>query len=59
MTRDDAVVQRVRAARRQIVERCGGDRHRLLEWAKRIEAARPERVVSYGPPMRKSQGEAT
>jgi hypothetical protein len=50
MTKDDAVVQRVRAARRRIVERCGGDKHRLLEWAKRIEADRRDRVVTYEPP---------
>ena len=50
MTKDDAVVERVRAARRRIMERCGGDKHRLMEWAKRIEAEHRERLVSYEPP---------
>jgi hypothetical protein len=50
MTKDDAVVERVRAARRRVVERCGGDKHRLLEWAKRIEADRRDRVVAHEPP---------
>ncbi len=45
MSQDDPVVQRVRAARRKIAEQCGHDNHRLLEWARRIEAANPGRVV--------------
>jgi hypothetical protein len=53
MTKDDAVVERVREARRQIVERCGKDKHRLLEWAKRIEATQRNRVVAYEPPSRR------
>ena len=31
MTKDDAVVERVRESRKQIVQQCGGDTHRLLE----------------------------
>ena len=47
MTRDDPVVQRVREARRQIAQRCGLDKHKLLEWAKQIEAQHRDRVVGY------------
>lgn len=50
MTKDDPVVERVRATRRRILERCGGDSHRLFEWAKRIEERHRKRVVSYEPP---------
>jgi hypothetical protein len=53
MTKDDAVVERVREARRRIVERCAGDKRRLLEWAKRIEVARPDRVIAHEPPDRR------
>ena len=48
--KDDPVVERVRAARQRIVERCGGDKHRILELVKRIEANNRQRVVSYEPP---------
>jgi hypothetical protein len=58
MTKDDPVVARVREARRRIVERCGGDTHRLLEWAKRIEATRRDRVVAYEPPARKADDDS-
>ena len=44
---DDPVVERVRAARREIVAECGGDLHTLHEWAKKIEAECPERIVGY------------
>jgi hypothetical protein len=44
---DDAVVERVRAVRRQIVEECGGDIHALFERARKIEAEHPERVRGY------------
>ena len=47
MTHDDAVVERVRAARQKIVDRCGGDGHRILEWARRLEAENRTRVVRY------------
>ena len=47
MFKDDPVVQRVRAARREIVERCGQDAHSLLKWAKGIEAECPQRVRGY------------
>ncbi len=47
MPKDDPVVERVRAARREIVERCGRDPHSLLEWAKTVEAERPHRVRGY------------
>ena len=33
MSRDDPVVERVRAARRAIAEECGNDLHRLYGWA--------------------------
>ncbi len=44
---DNPVVERVRAARRKIVEECGGDIHALGEWARKIEAERPDRVRGY------------
>lgn len=47
MTRDDPVVERVREARRRIVERCGNDAHLLYEWLKQFEAQHRERVVGY------------
>ncbi len=47
MSRDDPVVERVRAARRAIAEECGHDLHRLYEWAKKIEAEHRDRVVGY------------
>ncbi|MFH0983076.1 MAG: hypothetical protein V2A79_16275 [Planctomycetota bacterium] len=50
MKADDPVVERVRAARRQIAERCGQDHHRLYEWAKQIEAQQRERVIGYERP---------
>ncbi len=50
MAHDDPVVKRVRSARRQIADRCGQDKHRLLEWAKQIEAQHRHRVIGYGRP---------
>lgn len=47
MFKDDPVVQRVRAARREIVARYGRDAHSLLKWAKKIEAEYPQRVRGY------------
>ncbi len=47
MTQDDPVVERVRAARRRIVERCGFDRQRLYEWIKKFEAQHQDRVVGF------------
>ncbi len=43
----DPVVQRVRAARREIMAECGGDLHALFERARRIQAEFPGRVVGY------------
>lgn len=45
--KDDPVVERVRAARRRLVERCGGDPHSIYEWAKRREAEFANRMVGY------------
>ncbi len=45
--KDDAVVERVRASRRRIVKHCGGDKHRMFRWAKRVEAARKAGVVAF------------
>lgn len=47
MSRDDPVVERVRAARRKILADCGHDPKALLEWAKKIEAQHPDRVCGY------------
>ncbi len=47
MTKDDAVVERVRAVRQKIVDRCCGDKHRMLEWARRLESEKRTRVVRY------------
>ncbi len=58
MTQDDPVVERVRAARRRIVEQCGGDPHKIYEWAKRMEARYQDRVVTYdrsGPPSKQDK----
>ncbi|MGC8560593.1 MAG: hypothetical protein ACP5O1_07925 [Phycisphaerae bacterium] len=46
--KDDAVVERVRASRRRIVKQCGGDKHRMFRWAKRVEAGHKARVVGFG-----------
>ena len=56
MSRDDPVVERVRAARREIVAECGGDLHTLHEWAKKIEAEIPERVVGYETDRKRNPG---
>jgi hypothetical protein len=45
--KDDAVVQRVRASRRRILERCGGNPHRLLKWAGRIESAHRGQLIVF------------
>ncbi len=51
MTNDDPVIARIRAVRRKIfLEDCEGDPHKLYEWAKRLEAENPERVVGYERP---------
>ncbi len=55
MKKDDPVVERVRAARRQIAAQCQYDGHRLFEWAKRIEAAHRDRVVGYEPPAKSKE----
>lgn len=47
MPRDDPVVERVRAAGRKIAQSCGWDPHALVEWARKVEAEFPERVVGY------------
>ncbi len=47
MTPDDPVVERVRAARRRIVEECDGDPHKIYEWAKKMEARYADRLVGY------------
>ena len=47
MTRDDPVVERVRAARRRIVAECQGDAHKIYEWAKAVEARYADRLVGY------------
>ncbi len=49
MTKDDPVVQRVRATRRLITAQCGNDMHQLFEWAKQIEATCRDRVVGFNP----------
>jgi hypothetical protein len=45
--KDDAVVERVRASRRRIVKRCGGDKHRMFRWAKRVESKYKTRVIGF------------
>ena len=47
MMPDDPVVERVRAARRRIVTQCGGDPHKIYEWAKQLEARYKDRIVRY------------
>ena len=47
MAEDDPVVARVRAARRKILEECGGDMHALFERARKWQAEHLERVVGY------------
>ena len=47
MTRDDPVVERVRAAHRQIVAQCQGDAQKIYEWAKAMEAKHADRLVGY------------
>ncbi len=56
MSRDDPVVERVRAARRKILEECGGDLHALFERARKWQAEHPERVVGYETDRKKSPG---
>ena len=51
MIQDDPVVERVREARRQIWAQCGWDPHRVLEWAKRIEAETPDKIIRYETPQ--------
>jgi hypothetical protein len=53
MSKSDPVVERVRAARREIAMQCGNDPHRILKWAKKIEEAHRALVVGYTPPVRK------
>jgi hypothetical protein len=52
MSKNDPVVERVRAARREIAMQCGNDPHRILSWAKKIEEAHRALVVGYTPPVR-------
>lgn len=52
--KDDAVVERVRVARRRIVERCGADKHRMFRWAKRVELKHKGRVVGFEAAKKKS-----
>lgn len=47
MGRDDPVVERVRAARREIAAECRGDLHALAEWARRIERELGDRLTRY------------
>ena len=55
MTDDDPVIARIRAARRKIfLEDCEGDPHKLYEYAKRLEAEHPERVVGYERPGKRN-----
>ncbi len=51
-TKDDPVVERVRAVRKRIVRRCGGDQHRLLQWAKRVETTGRYRTAGFAKPAR-------
>ncbi len=53
MRQDDPVVERVRAARRAIVNRCGQTSHRVYEWAKQIESQNRDRVVGYEEPQKR------
>ena len=46
MTGDDPVVQRVREARRRIVERCGSDSRKIYEWARKMEELYADRLLS-------------
>ncbi|HKQ47043.1 MAG TPA: hypothetical protein VJZ71_03110 [Phycisphaerae bacterium] len=58
MTQDDPVVDRVRAARRRIVAKCGGDPHKIYEWAKQMEERYKDRIVTYeraGPSSRQAK----
>ncbi len=53
----DPVVQRVRAARREIVAACGGDPHALGEWLRKIQAEYPDRVRGRAETaLRKDEG---
>jgi hypothetical protein len=54
MTRpkDNAVVRRVRIARQRILKRCGGDPHRLLRWAGRIESVHRGQLIAFEEPKR-------
>ncbi len=45
---DDAVVKRVRSVRQRIVKRCGGDAHRMFQWAKGLEARHANRLTGFG-----------
>ncbi len=44
---DDVVVARVRSVRQRIVKRCGGDAHRMRQWARRLESKHPNRVTGF------------
>lgn len=46
MVKDDAVVERVRAARRQLLAEAGGDAHRLYELTKQFEQRQSRRVIT-------------
>jgi len=53
MPKNDPVVERVRAARREIAMQCGNDPHHIFRWVKKIEEAHRALVVRYTPPGRK------
>ena len=42
-----AVGRRKSPYRRRIVKRCGGDKHRMFRWAKRVESAHKTRVTGF------------
>lgn len=46
-SQDDVVVKRVRLVRQRIVKRCGGDAHRMRQWARRLEARHPDRLTGF------------
>ena len=59
MSRDDPVVERVRAAGRAIAEECGFDPHALGEWLRKAQAEHPERVVGYETDRKGDSGQPT
>ncbi len=57
-TKDDPVIERVRAVRKRIVRRCGGDQHRLLQWAKHVESSGRYKVAGFEKPTRTGKAES-